>query len=32
MLQARQLEVRRGSSVILQGVDLHLHMGKMTGV
>ena len=32
MLQARQLEVRRGASVVLQGVDLHLHAGKMTGV
>ncbi len=32
MLQARQLEVRRGSTVVLQGVDLHLHAGKVMGV
>lgn len=32
MLQARQLEVQRGTSVVLQGVDLQLQAGKMTGV
>lgn len=32
MLQARQLEVRRGASLVLQDVDLQLHAGKMTGV
>lgn len=32
MLQARQLEVRRGSCAVLQGVDLHVHAGRVTGV
>lgn len=32
MLQARQLEVRRGSCTILRGVDLALHAGRVTGV
>ena len=32
MLQARQLEVRRGVCAVLQGVDLHLHAGRVTGV
>jgi iron complex transport system ATP-binding protein len=32
ILQACQLEVRRGSSKVLCGVDLQLHAGRVTGV
>ncbi|HHX35543.1 MAG TPA: heme ABC transporter ATP-binding protein [Gammaproteobacteria bacterium] len=32
MLQARQLEVRRGPCAVLRGVDLDLRAGRVTGV
>ena len=32
MLQARQLEVRRGACTVLRGIDVELRGGRVTGV